>query len=324
MEGNAPSCPQISPTSQDSPLAVALDRAEFGLEAKATRIETLQRGWTSQHDEQRVRDIFLSTHGSDLFRLKALIDQGANEHDLCKLIFEDIDDESIRTEILTHFSNEAAKLGKRFVRALSDIDDTLIASIHEKRVPHKSLYPGSLQLLREISSADSESPYSSVFLTARPDGPADLIEAATHHKLEKIGAEYSSVLSGDLLKLLSSGAMAAGKIENFSRLARVFPECSFVFIGDNGQGDVIFAQAIDGNPNLCAALIHRVKEEFETPDAENVHYFKTHVDAARLACEIGLIPSEAYQRVKQAARAEFEALLFESEEQRCRYLDLIK
>lgn len=64
-------------------------------------------------------------------------------------------------------------------------------------------------------------------------------------------------------------ALAGKKLVRFQQYAALFPEAAFVFVGDNGQGDVLVAEALskifatmadrDGGPNrLCASFVHDV------------------------------------------------------------------
>ena len=72
--------------------------------------------------------------------------------------------------------------------------------------------------------------------------------------------------------------MARQKFKNFEEFSALWPECSFVFVGDNGQGDVIAAELAykadvaaekrtgqQNPPTLRATFIHEVVHDIMGP-----------------------------------------------------------
>jgi hypothetical protein len=87
------------------------------------------------------------------------------------------------------------------------------------------------------------------------------------------------------------------KFERFTQYLKLFPEYKILFIGDNGQGDVIAGkQMLRDAPNRCKVFIHQVCEDgqnFKAPTArdsiwEGLYFFKTYNDLGRKFQEIGI------------------------------------
>eukprot|EP00929_Paragymnodinium_shiwhaense_P091138 TRINITY_DN51180_c0_g1_i1.p1 TRINITY_DN51180_c0_g1~~TRINITY_DN51180_c0_g1_i1.p1 ORF type:complete len:663 (+),score=91.93 TRINITY_DN51180_c0_g1_i1:126-2114(+) len=125
--------------------------------------------------EQAVR-LICATHGKELLLLKILVDAQGDGNTLHKLIYYDISDGALRTEVLQHFRAQVEEIeedllnlggpefkaefpGHRTLRVLSDIDDTLLCSgAHwpagvDTRWPRGAVYPGVLQLYHELEEA---------------------------------------------------------------------------------------------------------------------------------------------------------------------------
>lgn len=149
------------------------------------------RRWSSAHArEHLVRDAFLSLSGGDLTRFKSLLGSGADHRDLEHLVFEVVDDEGARRDILDHIAAEAAGVEVPDLHVLSDIDDTLRCALHDDRYPRGTVYPGVIALYRALDaghSADPERPGDLTFVTARPMDPAGLIEQHTRRGLRDLG-----------------------------------------------------------------------------------------------------------------------------------------
>ena len=125
--------------------------------------------------------------------------------------------------------------------------------------------------------------------------------------------------------------LAAKKLSRFREYAAIYPEAVFVFVGDNGQGDVLCAeilyssarQAAGTRPSpLLASFIHRVaplgstlsmlrsskasKGEWMAAWAQRGIYFhRSHVGMAVQAHSMGLMDEEALHHVASAAVMDF-------------------
>lgn len=274
---------------------VAGDRLpEVTVPQRCQIITWMQRGWTSTNEENAVARILLNTRGADLQRLRDLIDLGADHYDLMHLIFDDIDDRTLRDKLLQHISHESAELPRR-LRPISDIDDTLYPSINDRRFPKGQLYPGVLQLHRELLLG---LPQRMVFLTARPEGRFGLIEDATHRQLLRKNVVESTILSGTFRALRSKLAMARAKERNFERYTLLFPEDDFLFIGDSGQGDPYFGRDMlqRSRGRLKRVLIHQLDERRPIPECDRLSYFTSYPEAAEILERDGFLKAGAAER----------------------------
>jgi phosphatidate phosphatase APP1 len=291
--------------------------AEMTLEVRSRVVNALQMGRTRQIEEALVRTIVVATHGEDLTHLKNAIDRSGSHHDLEKLVFSDIDDQTLRVEILSHIASEADAIPRRSWKVLSDIDDTVLARLHDRRFPSKTVYPGVLTFYEELDRGPGDAQDETgdlTFVTARP-----FIEGQTRQTLIKAGMPPSAILTGSLFSLISHSRMAGRKFEVFGRYRELFPEYDFIFVGDNGQGDPEFGRRmLAASPDrIKAVFIHNVAEDVPSdPDATTwedggLILFNTYVGAAEAAYQHGLISREGVHRVAIAAREELAAIAFD-------------
>lgn len=290
----------------------------LSIAARAELVTALQVGSTSEEDERAIRDVFLGTRGADLSALKDAVDGGGDYHDLEQLIFHDLDDEALTTEILAHFTSEAAIATSTELKVMSDIDDTLFRNWCDERYPPKAVYPGILSLHRELDLGNDGAgrPGDITFLTARPGDRPGLVENQTIHTLGQLGVPRCVVLTGTIDNILTNEAIAEGKLAAFGRYRRLYPERKFVFTGDSGQGDAIVAARMmaDHADAMRGVFIHDV---VHTPDGgrkdwatKRVPLFDTYVGAAVHAHNLQLISQAGLQRVAQAAFEELAKLTF--------------
>lgn len=300
--------------------------AGLSVAVRARLVAALQKGRTGSRDERAIRDVFVATRGVELTALKELIDEGEDHRDLTQLLFHDVDDPEIREEIIAHIHREAPpRIGRK---VLSDIDDTLYANWKDKRFPKKTIYPGVRQLYLELGRRGAAGEARVTFVTARPGDRAGWVERATHASLRERGV-VATVLAGSFTKLLSNRQIADKKLDNFVRYARLYPEFSFVFIGDSGQGDATFGRAMrEREPDRVEAiLIHDVVNSPDRARAtwreSGVLLFDTYVGAACEAHDLALIPGDGVRRVVESAWAEIEGIPFASDDdRRARHADL--
>lgn len=294
---------------------------DLGGAARAALVRALARGRTGARDERAIGAVFLATRGAALTELKEAIDGGGDHSDLVEVVFHDVDDPGVRSAILAHVAAEATTCAG--LKVLSDIDDTFYANWKDERYPSKMVYPGVRQLYAELLRTPADPEAAAVtFITARPEDPLGLVEDATHRSLAGRGLPRARVLSGAFTHLIGNDSIAAEKLHNFERYRAVYPEYSFVFCGDSGQGDILFGERLlqEAPSAVSLILIHDV---VATPDsrreelrARGVHLYDTYVGAATAAFDAGLIDAEAAGRVAAAAERELAAVPFASEAQR--------
>lgn len=296
---------------------------DLAVGSRVALINAFQNGSTDGLRERGIRDVFLGTKGKDLTALKNGVDGGSDYHDLQQLVFHDIDDSKIRAEILSHIQREAVPTGES--KVLSDIDDTFYENLKDTRFPKKTVYPGVIAFYAELDKGPGAQPGRSgdlAFVTARPNDRAGLVEALTEKTLHSHGVKDAVVLSGDLLSNLSNDAIAKKKFENFTQYRQLFPEYSFVFTGDSGQGDVIFgAHMREAAPGAVKAVF--INDVVNTPQAKRdeyrakgVFFTDTYVGAAVQALSLGLISKDGLARVVQSAKDDFAKIKFDNDAQK--------
>ena len=268
------------------------------IEELAAEIGRLQRGRTAGASENRIRRLFLGQTGERLTRLKTLIDGGSDHRDLHQLVFHDIDNSEIREELIEHFQNHSSSQPQ--VRIITDIDDTLYASLKERRYPSGTRYPGVLQFHREFPSPP-------ILLTARPWERTGMLERLTQRQMSRLGLESVVVLGGKFRALLSHRRMGLTKLTVFQQYVKLYPELRFVFVGDSGQGDVVLAERLQElfPDQVVATLIHQLGRESVR---DRVPRFHTYAEAANLLHGRGLISREGVLRVAQSCLEELDTL----------------
>src|SRR5690606_21881288 len=110
-------------------LLVRERREHLSVPTLARLVHALHRGPTPRIHERAIRDVILSLGGADLGLFKTLTNTAGSHHDLDHLVFDDIGDDAVRAEILTHIAQEAAGYVSDDLRILCDIDDTVVSML---------------------------------------------------------------------------------------------------------------------------------------------------------------------------------------------------
>lgn len=107
----------------------------------------------------------------------------------------------------------------------------------------------------------------------------------------------------DLFKLFGNT-----KFQRFVQYSNIFPEYKILFIGDNGQGDVLAGtQMITANDN-CHVFIHKVSEdginfkksEEEEQNIQRLNFFKNYYELAQKFQELGILTQSNVNSVKNS------------------------
>lgn len=289
---------------------LTVDRVnDLGVRSKVAVLDAMQKMRVNAHPrgEEFVRSVLLSTKGHDLTKLKCFMDSKGTFHNLHKLIFSDVKSEETRMNILAHIYDQGTcvkrtslrtRLRKRRLRkVLSDVDDTLFSSGGrypagcDRSYPRKALYPGVLAFYEELDTQGSApvvrfthnkmaTESNLTFLSARPHVYKDTSESVSYRKFASLRKHRGmhtepTLLAGALdsgFKMFTGdfGPLAEKKVLNFTQYAAMYPEFEFVFIGDNGQGDVLTAESMmksNISDRIEAVFIHLVKPLDRTPGA---------------------------------------------------------
>ena len=292
---------------------------------RAERIDSLQRGYTSAKDEREIANLVLQTREEALTELKLRLDHGPGHRDLLELLYHDIDDRGVREEIIEHIRAHSPAIPPelRRVRVISDIDDTLYASLNDPTYVHGTLYPGITAFHEEIGRM-ALSKHSDVvdliLLTARPRDVLGLIENFTKRSLRRRGLSHTVVLSGSLVALRSHQAMAVKKLHNFELYQALYPEFDFIFIGDSGQGDAsLGAMLLEKFPDrVREVLIHNLDGGNMTN--KGIFAFQTYLGAILTLKEQGLADQQACSRVAEAVKRDLAEAEYRSPKHRERVL----
>lgn len=255
---------------------------------KAVLIDALQKKGMVLNGrcQEAACKVLLSCHAEELTALKNMVDGSGSHHNLYKLVYNDITDARLRRRILRHFAWEAHEVRKALghrkgVKVLSDVDDTLYSSGGkfpagcDRRFPHHMIYPGCLALYRTLDKEwnEKEPTCNLVFLSARPHVYKGVSEDHSYQlfmRLVREGLMHSlpTLLPGRLLAgirvlatypCLRTRAWAPVgdlKVKMYRRYRMLYQEYDFMFIGDNGQGDLWAGQFMVAAQAISEALPH--------------------------------------------------------------------
>lgn len=299
--------------------------ADLGTKARANLAYGLQAGRTDAADEAAIRDVFLASRGEELTRLKNQVNMRHDAHDLEGMLFNDVDSDEVRGEILAHIAAEAATVDPDKAKVLSDIDDTVLCALHDDRFPKGIVYPGVLALFDALDHGPHAEPFSTgdlTFVTARPGDVFGLVENHTRDALRKAGISTGThVMTGALVNLVTRDLMASKKVANIRDYRVLFPEYRVMFMGDSGQGDMLVAEALrkDYDDVLDLTMIHDVvgiaDEEKQRLADLDIHLVETWIGGATLAYDAGLVTAEGLARVGTEAMRALDEVPWQSAEQ---------
>jgi len=283
-----------------------------------------------------VESLLLSTFADELTELKTFIDNKESYHDLNKLIYTDVTDEETRNKILEHFQVQAKFCFRKTRRKiLSDLDDTLECSGGsypagiDERYPKKTVYPGVTGFFRELDVWKvSKEMGNLVFLSARPHLYKDYSESHSFEKLRLLRETKglhtrASLLCGDPIsgtEFLRGNYEPLGlrKYENFINYIKLYPEFTFVWVGDNGQSDYFTAvKIIESHREIIDhVFIHVVQPVDKTFgwDAnctanDKICFFDNYVDAALHAHSVlEMFDRRGLRRLCRTTVKQFEAI----------------
>jgi hypothetical protein len=192
----------------------------------------------------------------------------------------------------------------------------------DKRLEAKELYPGVAELMLGLALGISTDyiPARPMLLSARPreasvlaisqDSELNLYMegAGDRNSYGSWGVNIDSSMYGTLFDGASYNEFGETKAKSYNGVSSERPNTRFAFLGDNGQGDVCAAQSMFMSENgnrLMAVFIHLTQNtslaitECEDPttgeftlnltESDNVHFHKTHSDAALWAFQQELI-----------------------------------
>lgn len=326
---------------------------ELTTSAKVSVLDTLQSLGGFVHNspaaQQWAAQVLLHTHGPALSRLKTLSDAKGCVRSMHRLVFHDFSNAQVRQSVLEHFERNATaeRAGRKVV---SDIDDTFLCSGNkypagmDASFKRHTVYPGAGAFLEALDYG-TEAPNSRetvydastsllpenqvvvgnlVFLSARPHLYKDVSERQVYNKFAKFMQQgklhtMPTLLSGDLgsgrmfMLMGDYQPMAAKKCRNMLEYYAIYPDYTHVFVGDNGQGDVLAAEMMKETlgDSLEAVYIHLVQPLESTFGFESrakwrwMCFYHTFVGAAVHAYAHRMITTLALRTICQSATRDF-------------------
>ena len=219
----------------------------------AKRVLELQRGWTKEKEERKIEEIFLGTEGSDLTELKDRIDYGDDHYDLQQLLYHDIDKRKRRQQIIKHIRTQSKdvrdKAGRRGIKVVSDIDDTIYPNYADSRPWNleEQPYPGIVEFYEAIAGTPASGTSNIVLISARPYERTGRLEQHGTRQLRDMDFPSHATLSGDLWTVAAGvNDLFRGRIRRLGKVAiRKIGERKFKnlvqWIGLMGEYDVIIS-----------------------------------------------------------------------------------
>ncbi|CAE8648706.1 unnamed protein product [Polarella glacialis] len=215
-------------------------------------------------------DLLMSCHGPELTKLKNMVDASGSYFNLQRLVHVALTRRKLRSGVLQHLASEAKQSrseGAVGIKILVDMDDTFVCSGGrfpkgcDRRFPHHMVYPGCLELLRVLdTSFRAEAPSCNlIFLSARPHIYKSVMEDKSYKlflslfhegRLHTVPTLLPGLLSCGLRAMLTVACwhsrawrkVGEAKFKTFTQFQTLYPEYDFIFLGDNGQGDLLAAQ----------------------------------------------------------------------------------
>eukprot|EP01126_Amoeba_proteus_P061521 TRINITY_DN8266_c0_g1_i2.p1 TRINITY_DN8266_c0_g1~~TRINITY_DN8266_c0_g1_i2.p1 ORF type:complete len:409 (-),score=79.36 TRINITY_DN8266_c0_g1_i2:56-1282(-) len=308
--------------------------------ARAKLVLALCPTFSAKEDAiQNLVSIITQTRGNDLWEFKNLLDFIGEYNNMHRIVYQLLDVCS-RNQVLNHIQEYAPAFnwtikGGKPLKILSDVDDTFISSGGkfpagiDRRFSAHTPYPGIFAFYREMDRGKNDELHGRqcnlAFLSARPHAPGGVSEEVAYKMFRDhiySGRLHTSpiLLAGDFngLTLIWGNfePISEKKKQNFAQYASLFPECNFVFIGDNGQGDYKAAyEMLQEHENLLDVFIHKVQPVELTYGWEpthrhpRIHFFDTYVGAACTAYTVGYIDEEGLENVIVEAQQDFLFLL---------------
>lgn len=258
--------------------------------------------------------------------------------DLRELIFNRADKET--RDILLNEINRV-KPEKIIPHILTDIDDTLFPNFNgvfetfgsDCSWKNHQVYPGLKKLysLFYDNIPVEEARYSTVltgtpaFLKgARIDNT--VIKEALGNRFgfiqgfdKKREALYSLVkgmYEQPFYKLaISINDLATIKYERFKQYRQLFPEFRLIFVGDNGQGDLIAGKKIIHEDPQCQVFIHNLlrgdkfifsEEEIKSKTEPRLHFFKNYLELGYLFLKLGYITRINFKELRDSIADELQ------------------
>jgi len=253
-----------------------------------------------------------------------------------ELINDDGQDALIQRQELLQLFKEKRYLpnGKKIPHILTDIDDTLYPN-HAAGIAGSDLswflhehYPGIIRFYELFYSniSDEEFRYSTV-LSATP-GPLKSSKLKDKKRSIKnvLGDKYGFIQGEEskLKQLFNTGnrfqLYGDIKYQRYKEYCLLFPEHQIIFIGDNGQGDLMAGEKMmanlktDTNEHDTMVFIHEIIESSGLKNSRkegkedllSIRFFKNYLELGKIFLGLGLIIQENIDDLKETIIGELQ------------------
>uniref|UniRef100_A0A6C0L7A2 Phosphatidate phosphatase APP1 catalytic domain-containing protein n=1 Tax=viral metagenome TaxID=1070528 RepID=A0A6C0L7A2_9ZZZZ len=251
------------------------------------------------------------------------------------IIDNDGDDALIKRQSLLKLFTERQYTidSKKIPHILTDIDDTLYPN-HEHGLAGSDLswiikehFPGIKKFYELFYSNLNENSKYSTVLSATP-GPLKSKKLLDKHDLIKpvLGEEFGFIqgvdskhehITGPILLAREHGLdsryqmYGETKYRRCKEYSQLFPEHQIIFIGDNGQGDLIAGKMMLEDSDLTGTkvFIHKIYEKtgLKKSSEENnekykgrLYFYKNYLELGKLFVDVGLFTEEKLGELKAA------------------------
>jgi hypothetical protein len=249
------------------------------------------------------------------------------------IIDDDGDDAKEKRQALLKLFIKRKLKGNKIPHILTDIDDTLYPN-HEHGLAGSDLswiikhhFPGIAKFYELFYSNLNEISQYSTVLSATP-GPLKSKKLLDKHHLIKpvLGEEFGFIQGVDSKHEHITGPLTLAREHGFNaryqmygetkyrrckEYSQLFPEHQIIFIGDNGQGDLIAGKMMLDDDELrgTKVFIHKIynetgfKKSIEEDDKKykrRLYFYKNYLELGKLFVDVGLFTEENLNNLKVA------------------------
>jgi hypothetical protein len=219
---------------------------------------------------------------------------------------------------------EKKKLTDRW-HIMTDMDNTLYPSKNHKgntssdiSWKQKEPYPGITLFYREFYKSLSEESRYSTILSAAPGcfkatNSTDANLTDSKHKLYTIVKEYGFIQGVENKKVIDKYVKELPKLfklygntkfERFKQYTSLFPEYKILFIGDNGQGDIVAGEQMLNHCDRCKVFIHKISEDGKqyknVASTSDIYFFENYHTLSEEFERIGIFNPSVPILIKEA------------------------
>lgn len=254
--------------------------------------------------------------------------------DLRELVFLHMDEKD-RTPMLTNienFSKDFLITHKKINHILTDLDDTLYptkslieTSGRDSSWKNREPYPGIIKFYELFYST---LPKEAQYTTVLTGSPLFLKETLLYDpKISKIlGPNYGFIQGSEhkheAIKTLLAGMserpfyyfapssirVGQEKFNRYNQYRKLFPEYRLIFIGDNGQGDLIAGKKMLQEQSDCIVCIHNIiynnrflfsQADINNHKVDRLYFFNNYLDLAHIfTYTLNIFTHDMYKELK--------------------------